>query len=57
MEKQIINGLTVTRKSIFHEYEIYSPRGCWLNSFRDMIDVNVFCRNPDRDYRDYGPPE
>lgn len=51
METFILNGLTVTRRSIFHEYEIYSPRGCWLNTFRDLIDVQTFCNNPDRDYQ------
>jgi len=50
MEKQIINGLTVTRKSIFHSYDIFSERGCWLNTYRDLIDVEKFCQHQNNDF-------
>ena len=50
METLIINGLTVKRKSIFHEYEIFSPAGCWMNTFRDLIDVEKFCETPGKEF-------
>jgi hypothetical protein len=50
MEKFILNGMTIKRKSIFHEYDIFSEQGCWLNTFRDLIDVQKFCKHPHKEF-------
>jgi hypothetical protein len=50
METQVINGLTVKRKSIFHSYEIFSPSGNWMNTYRDLIDVEKFCNHPGKEF-------
>ncbi len=41
---QIINNLFVSQKNIFANYNIYDENGTWLNTFRDMIDVEEFCK-------------
>lgn len=57
METLTINGLTIKRKSIFHEYEIFSPNGSWMNTFRDLIDVETFCNHPDKEFTRLGEYE
>jgi len=63
MEEQIINGLTVRRKSLFHSYEIFNEYGAWMNTYRDFCDVEKFCKNPLKeftrvgDYEEEEPPK
>jgi hypothetical protein len=42
--EQIIDGLFIKQKNLLSIFDIFDKNGIWLNTYRDMIDVEEFCK-------------